>query len=136
MDVAQNVFDMFFERGRGDDDRDEETEAIVSVVRRIAPHVPGHLAERYPGIAGRTLHYVFGGAFSIAYAYTRRRRPTIAAANGCLFGAALWFVSDVVLIPGAHFGRPLFRYSRAERGNALVSHLVYGSVVEAILRAV
>jgi hypothetical protein len=134
MDVAQDVFDVLFERGRADGDRDEETEAIVSVVRRIAPYVPAQLAKRYPGIAGRTLHYLFGGAFSVAYAYMRKRQPEIAAANGCLFGAALWFVSDVVLIPSAHFGRPLFRYSRAERANALVSHLVYGAVVEAILR--
>jgi hypothetical protein len=135
MDLAQDGFDLLFERGRAADDRDEETEAIVSVVRRIAPFVPGRLAERHPGTVGRSLHYLFGSAFALAYAFARERRAEIAAARGCAFGAGLWFLSDVVLIPSAHLGRPLFRYSRAERANALVSHLVYGTVVEAMLCA-
>jgi hypothetical protein len=135
MDLAQDGFDVLFERGRAAGDRDEETEAIVSVVRRISPYVPGQLAERYPGIAGRALHYVFGGAFALAYAFARERRPGIATAKGSAFGTGLWFLSDVVLIPSAHLGRPLFRYSRAERLNALVSHLAYGTIVEAVIAA-
>jgi hypothetical protein len=135
MDVAQDGFDALFERGRAVSDRDEETEAIVAVVRRIAPYVPGGLAERHPGVVGRVLHYVFGGAFSVAYAFARERRVELAAGGGCLFGASLWFLSDVVLIPSAHLGRPYLRYSRPERANAVVSHLVYGAIVEAVLTA-
>jgi hypothetical protein len=135
MDLAQDGFDAIFERGRAANDRDEETEAIVSVVRRIAPFVPGHLAERHAGSVGRALHYLFGTAFAIAYALARERRSEIAAAKGCAFGASLWCLSDVVLIPSAHLGRPFFRYSRAERINALVSHLAYGAVVEAVISA-
>lgn len=135
MDVAQNAFDAIFERDRATDDRDEETEAIVAVVRRIAPYVPGGLAERHPGTVGRAVHYLFGSAFALAYADIRKRQPGVAAAKGSVFGVGLWLLSDIILIPSAHLGRPYDRYSRAERANAVVSHIVFGAVVEAVLRA-
>jgi hypothetical protein len=135
MDVAQDAFDAVFERGRAPEDRDEETEAIVAVVRRIAPFVPGRLAERHPAAIGRAIHYAFGAAFALAYATIRERQPGVAALKGCAFGVGLWFLSDVVLIPGAHLGRPYARYSPAERANALASHLAFAAAVEAVLSA-
>ncbi len=134
MDVVQDGFATVFERNREANDRDEETEAIVAVVRRIAPLVPGGLARRYPGVVGRVIHYAFGSAFALAYAALRERRPQIAAANGAVFGAALWFISDAVLIPAAELGRPWFRHSPAQRANAVASHLTYGTTVEYLLR--
>jgi hypothetical protein len=134
MDLVQDGFDAIFERRRPPGDRDEETEAIVSLVRRIAPR-GGALAKRTdPGLLGRALHYTFGCGFAVAYTRVRKSRPQIATADGLLFGAALWLVSDVILIPVTHLGRPWSRYTAAERANALVSHLAYAAAVETSLR--
>ncbi len=134
MDLVQNAWTAVFERGQPDDERDEETEAIVAVVKRIAPFVPGDFADRHPGDVGRVLHYAFGCGFACAYALARPRYRGVAAANGLGFGLALWFLSDALLIPATHLGRSWFRYSVAQRFNAIVSHLAYAATVEAVLR--
>jgi uncharacterized membrane protein YagU involved in acid resistance len=134
MDLVQDGFSAIFERGRADDDRDEETEAIVSVVRLIASYVPYHLAKNKPAIVGRILHYTLGSAFAIAYCAVRERRREVGRGYGVPFGIALWLFSDVLLIPAAHLIRPQRRYSFAERLNAVLSHLAYAVTVEAVVR--
>ena len=130
MDLVQNGFSAVFERGRADDDRDEETEAIVSVVRLIASYVPYGLAKNKPAIVGRVLHYAFGSAFAIAYCGVRERRSKVGCLYGLPFGLGLWLFSDVLLIPAAKLITPQRRYSLAERLNAVVSHLAYAVTVE------
>jgi uncharacterized membrane protein YagU involved in acid resistance len=93
------------------------------------------LAERHPGTIGRAVHFLFGSAFALAYADVRDHRPGVAAAKGSVFGVGLWLLNDVILIASAHLGRPYDRYSRAARASAIVSHVVFGAVVEAVLRA-
>ncbi len=133
MDVVQDGFAAAFERDRPQGDRDEETEAIVNVVARIAPLVPGGWVGRNPGIAGRVLHYAFGCGFGAAYAAARTRSRRVAAGGGLAFGGALWLLSDTILIPAAHLGRCWSRYTLAERANAVLSHLAYAATVEAVL---
>jgi uncharacterized membrane protein YagU involved in acid resistance len=133
MDLVQDGFAALFERNRLENDRDEETEAIVAVVKRIAKYVPGQYADKHPGTVGRIIHYVFGTGFAYAYAAARTRVPQIAAGRGLAFGGALWLLSDAILIPAAHLGRPLWRYSFAERLNAVLSHLAYAATLEAFL---
>ncbi len=134
MDVVQAAWTLAFERRRNPDLHDEETDAIVSVVKFVAPLVPGDLARTHPRTMGRAVHYVFGCAFAFAYASLRARAPKIALGNGTAFGVALWLASDVILIPAARLGRRGARYSRTERLNALASHLAYGIGVETIVR--
>jgi hypothetical protein len=136
MDFVQDAFDRSFERDRADDDRDEETEAIVSVVRLFAYGLPFLRPAGPSGIAGRVFHYVAGAALAAGYARVRQRHPRASVGGGLGLGFALWLASDVVLIPALRLGRPLLRYSAAERTNALVSHLAYGATVEQILRGV
>jgi len=132
MDLVQDGFASIFERNRARDDRDEETEAITSVVRRLAALTRIPWIGRHPGIAGRAVHYVFGCGFAAGYVALCKREPRLSAGNGLAFGVALWLLSDAVLIPVAHLGRPLLRYSWPERANALLSHLAYGITVEAL----
>jgi hypothetical protein len=134
MDLVQDGFSAIFERGRARGDRDEETEAIVAVVRRLARLLHDPRTTNEPGIAGRTLHYTFGIAFAVAYGTVRARYPKVAVGNGLGFGVALWILSDVVLIPALHLGRPLGKYSWFERANALCSHVTYAVTVESLLR--
>ncbi|MBD5654140.1 MAG: DUF1440 domain-containing protein [Candidatus Eremiobacteraeota bacterium] len=135
MDLVQDAFALAFERNRTEDDRDEETEAIVAVVRRLSPFVPGDFVRKHPGTAGRVLHYAFGCGFAAAYAAARDRLPRIATGRGLAFGFGLWLLSDALLIPAARLGRPWLRYSWAERLNAVASHLAYAATVDAVLQA-
>jgi hypothetical protein len=133
MDVAQWAIAALFESGRAPDDLDEETEAIASVVDRVTGVLHLELGDFGNAVAGRAVHYVFGAGFGVAYARVRRRWPAVAVGNGLAFGVGLWVLSDVVLIPAAHLGRAWFRYSWAERANALLSHVAYGVTLEAML---
>ena len=135
MDIVQAGFTAVFERRREPDDRDEETEAIVSVVARVSQLIPVEHVRRNPITVGRFLHYAFGCGFAIAYAAVRARRPKVGTGRGLAFGVALWFLSDAILIPATHLGRAFWRYSPAQRANAILSHVCYAVTVEAILGA-
>ena len=132
MDLVQYSIAAAFERGRASDERDEEVEAIESVVRLIGTLVPGLARPGRAHLTARGLHYSFGSAFAWAYVVAVRRAPLLALGNGLAFGAALFLVSDRVLIPAFRLGRAWDRYSRSERFNALASHLAYGVVLETV----
>lgn len=130
MDLVQDGFAALFERSRAEGDLDEEVEGIVSVVRVIGRVVPGLTNERRTRAAGRAIHYVLGVGFAAAYVVAHERAPWIGISSGVAFGTALFLLSDRVLIPALKLGRSWERYSRAERANALLSHVVYGVVVD------
>jgi uncharacterized membrane protein YagU involved in acid resistance len=129
MDVAQYGWARAFESRRPSGDQDEETEAITSVVALLTRLAPRVFREADAAAIGRAIHYVFGVGFAAAYlAAFPKGRPTIV--RGAVLGTLLWLLSDRVLIPVFKLGRPWSRYSRSERSNALVSHLVYAIAVE------
>jgi uncharacterized protein YbjT (DUF2867 family) len=135
MDLIQEGFFALFDRNHDPEDPDEETEAIVSVVARISKLLPSETLRRKPRTIGRVIHYVFGGGFALAYAAVRSRQPKVGIGMGLAFGVALWALSDGILIPVTRLGRPWWRYSIAQRANALLSHLCYAATVEGVLRA-
>jgi uncharacterized membrane protein YagU involved in acid resistance len=132
MNAVQATIAAVFERERPANDRDEEVEAISALVKEIA-----RLLSRKPDLAidGRLLHYLFGGAFAVAYCDVRKHAPVIASGRGAAFGIVLWIVSDLVLIRAIGLVRNDRRYSIPERANAFASHLAYGMVLEAVVRA-
>ncbi len=134
MDLIQEGFTAVFDRTRDPEKPDEETEAIVGVVARISKLLPSETLRRNPRTIGRVVHYVFGGGFALAYAVVRSRQPKIGIGMGLAFGVALWVLSDTILIPATRLGRPWWRYSPAQRANALLSHLCYAAAVEGVLR--
>jgi uncharacterized membrane protein YagU involved in acid resistance len=132
MDVVQYALAQTFERHRAKGDRDEEVEAIEGVVRILGRYVPALFAgTRAPG-AARAVHYVFGVGFAAAYVAGVRRAPWLATSGGVPFGAALFVLSDRILIPVTRLGRTWSHYSRAERFNAFASHVTYGVVLETV----
>jgi uncharacterized protein YbjT (DUF2867 family) len=135
MDLIQEGFTALFDRQHDPEKPDEETEAIVGVVARISKLLPSEALRRNPRTAGRVIHYVFGGGFALAYAVVRSRQPKVGMGMGLAFGVALWVLSDTILIPATRLGRPWWRYSPAQRANALLSHLCYAATVEGVLRA-
>ncbi|GAC1303981.1 MAG: hypothetical protein NVSMB21_03820 [Vulcanimicrobiaceae bacterium] len=75
MDAAQSAFAAVFERGRASDDRDEEVEAIESVVRLLGTTFPSVARRGNARVTARVVHYAFGIAFGWAYVAGARRAP-------------------------------------------------------------
>ncbi len=131
MDLVYLASSRVLGRRHDPDNVDEETEAIVATVRRLAPHAPLAFARERPRETGRAIHYAFGCGFAALYASLRERTPSIGVANGLAYGVAVWLLSDAILIPAAHAGRAWFRYSASERATALVAHLAFAACVDA-----
>ena len=133
MNAVQWGIAAVFERGRPGTDRDEEVEAISSLVDDIAQLLSRKPAD--PAFDGRILHYLLGDAFAVAYCSVRKRWPLIAAGRGAAFGIALWIVSDLILIRAIGLIKRDRHYSLPERANALASHVAYAVVLEGIVRS-
>jgi hypothetical protein len=134
MDLVQGAFGVLSARGRAEGDRDEEVEAIASVVRILANAAPGVFPRRYARAQAYAVHYAFGVAFAAAYVTGVTRAPWLAASRGVAFGSGLFLLSDRILIPALKLGRSWARYSKLERANALLAHVAYGVVLEGARR--
>ena len=130
MDVVQNGWAAVFERGRMEDQRDEEVDGIASVVRVIGQFVPALRSDEDSNLAARVVHYIFGIGFGAAYVFGADRARWLTTSSGVAFGSALFVLSDRVLIPALKLGRSWSRYTRSERANAYFSHVAYGVVLE------
>ncbi|MBD5633580.1 MAG: DUF1440 domain-containing protein [Candidatus Eremiobacteraeota bacterium] len=130
MDLVQDGFTALFERDRAEGELDEEVEGIASVVRVLSGIAPKLFPAGRAHAEARAIHYVFGVGFAAAYVAGAERAPWLATSGGVAFGAALFLLSDRILIPVLKLGRSWSRYSRSERANALLSHVVYGIVLE------
>jgi putative membrane protein len=87
-------------------------------------------------LGGKLVHYAYGTLWGAAFALAARvagPRPPLAA--GLAFGAALWIVSDELLVPLFRFSRPPTRYPATAHAKGLASHLVYGLATDAAWRA-
>lgn len=132
MDAIYAASAAALDRHHAPDDVDEETEAIVATVRRIAPHVPITVAKERPRAVGRAIHYLFGCAFALGYGRLRRAIPAFSKIGGAPYGAAVFLLSDLILIPAAHLGRTWFRYGSRERAIALGAHLAFAACLERV----
>lgn len=92
------------------------------------------LSESVKMIAEPAVHFAFGTGTAAAYAVLSTKLPVLRAGRGALFGFLFWV--------GFHeTGLPLFGFSPTpaamslwEQGNELVTHVIYGVVVEQVLR--
>jgi len=135
MDAIYAASAAALDRHHAPDDVDEETEAIVATVRRLAPHVPVTLAKERPRTTGRAVHYLFGCAFALGYGRLRGAVPAFSKLGGLPYGAAVFLLSDLVLVPAAHIGRAWFRYGARERAIALGAHLAFAACLERVYSA-
>lgn len=80
--------------------------------------------------AGYLVHFGFGAAWGAALSMVMRR-PTIP--RGLAFGAAVWMLSDNVLLPLLRLGDWPDRYPPGTHAKALLAHLAYGAGTAAAL---
>jgi hypothetical protein len=90
-------------------------------------------------VGGKLVHYAYGIAWGVGFALAARSLARSAPlrwplAAGAAFGAALWVLSDEVLVPLFRFSRPPTRYPASTHVKGLAAHLVYGVATEASWR--
>jgi uncharacterized membrane protein YagU involved in acid resistance len=87
---------------------------------------------RKQALGGKVVHYLYGTIWGAAFALGARafgaRAPLV---SGLAFGAAVWLVSDEVLVPLFRFSRSPSRYPPSTHAKGLASHLVYGVATDA-----
>lgn len=109
-----------------------------TVARRLAEGLAarGSLPPDAKRIAGRAVHYGFGGGWGAVYGLLRESVPTPrGAACGAAFGAGVWFVSDNAILPAFRLAGGPQRYPLKNHAYALAAHLVYGTVVQGVYEA-
>jgi uncharacterized membrane protein YagU involved in acid resistance len=108
---------------------------------KLATILYGKTAGRTPTaaereVAGSALHYAFGAAVGAAYAMMADRWPLVTVGRGSLYGAAVWLVADELGMPAAGLAPRPDQSSAAAHGYALLGHLAYGTVLDAVRRVI
>jgi hypothetical protein len=109
--------------------------AAQAAARAVGTDLSGR---REQALGGKTVHYGYGAAWGAAFALAaralaRRWRPPLA--TGLAFGAALWVLSDEVLVPLFGFSHGPGQYPASSHVKGLAAHLVYGLATEVAWRA-
>jgi putative membrane protein len=82
------------------------------------------------------VHYAFGAINGAIYGVLADALPPGRAANGMLFGAALWLGADEIMLWGLGISKKPTEYAASTHVYALASHLVYGLTLETVRRAI
>lgn len=83
---------------------------------------------------GTGIHYGLGVGPGAAYGLLRRRLPLVSAGRGTLFGLAMFLVEDELLNTLMRTAGKPQDYPWQAHARGLVSHLVYGFVLDTLLR--
>jgi putative membrane protein len=96
----------------------------------------GPLTESAKTVAEPTVHFAFGIGAAAVYAVVSQKLPVLRAGRGALFGFLFWLGFHEIGLPLFGFSPTPAQMSLWEQGNELVTHIVYGMVVEQVLRTV
>jgi hypothetical protein len=106
--------------------------ATIQAAEAAASAVGQWIPDERKGLGGWVVHYAYGIAWGAAFALAARAlAPRAPVATGLAFGAALWVLSDEVLVPLFRFSRPPTRYPASTHLKGLATHLVYGVATDA-----
>ncbi|MGI8436829.1 MAG: DUF1440 domain-containing protein [Chthoniobacterales bacterium] len=145
--VASAVMEQFqalwsFVGERLQDSKSEKSEkaakpTTVKAADAITERVVGHkVRKKHQKLAGETVHYAMGGASGAAYGILAEIAPAVRAGDGAVFGAAVWLAADEATLPALGLTKSPAKIPTSTHVYALVSHLVYGVVTEAVRRCV
>jgi uncharacterized membrane protein YagU involved in acid resistance len=84
--------------------------------------------------AGSWIHYGYGAAWGAVMGVLGRKVSLPPIVSGAVLGAALWLVSDEVIVPLLRLSLPPWKYPASSHGKALAGHLVYGVAVDSAWR--
>lgn len=109
--------------------------AAEAAARAVGKELPPD--RKVKALGGKAVHYGYGAAWGAAFALAARALPgrALPVASGVVFGAALWLLSDELLVPLLGFSRGPSRYPPSSHLKGLAAHLVYGVATDAAWRA-
>ncbi len=102
------------------------------IVRRAASRAPMTASEPLMKLAGTAAHFTYGAVLGGVFA-ALTHRPS--AARGTLYGAIVWALNYVGLLPALGIMRMPNRDKRGRPSSMIAAHLVYGWVLDRTLRA-
>lgn len=85
--------------------------------------------------AGQVVHYAFGASLGAAYALAAAYRPGITRGFGTAFGLATATAFDEMAVPAVGLSKSPETFPPRSHVYGYLSHLVFGSVTEAVRRA-
>jgi putative membrane protein len=104
--------------------------ATVKAVGAAAGRLGIHLEESRKRRVGAVVHYVYGAAWGAVFGIAERKLEFPLLLAGVSFGAALWLVSDEILIPLFGFSLKPTNYPPSVHAKALAAHVVYGAATD------
>lgn len=84
--------------------------------------------------AGQATHYAIGILPAALYAVLRRKAPLITSGHGTLFGTGMFLLQDEGLNTITGLGAKPGEYPWQAHARGLAAHVVYGLVLESVLR--
>jgi uncharacterized membrane protein YagU involved in acid resistance len=116
---------------------DATGEPPTEKVARVAMRPFGiELSSKKKEKAATAVHYAYGTIWGAAFGVLGPRLPIPPVATGAALGAALWLVSDELLLPLLRLARAPWKYPVSYHGKAFASHVLYGLATEATARVV
>jgi hypothetical protein len=113
---------------------EEATETVARRATALAarPPLEGERKQR----AGKAVHFGFGGVWGALWGLTRESYPRVIRPLGvAAFSAAVWLLSDNLILPMFRLAAWPQRYSLRTHAYALGAHLAYGAATAAAYEA-
>jgi putative membrane protein len=120
----------------GQEQKSEESDdATMKTAAWLLDSVAGiTLSKEQKKTAGPVVYYVFGAAMGALYGALMEHKHGFSAADGAVWGAALFVGADEVVVPALGLSEPPTKYPLALHASALTAHLVYGLTTEVVRR--
>jgi hypothetical protein len=106
--------------------RPNDRGAVANLVARLEAALGLELDDGERASLQQVVHYGLGIGPAIVYAMLRRRVPLVAAANGALFGLAVWALDDEYLNARLGLSAPIDAYPFETHLRGAVGHVVLG----------
>ena len=81
------------------------------------------------------VHWAFGIAIGVVYAVVAEWKPVVTVGYGLAFGLAFWVLAHETVLPLIGWSPTPLEMTLWEQGNELVTHCLFGVVVELARRA-
>ncbi len=104
--------------------------ATVKVAGAAAGRLGIDLTEPQKLKAGTIAHYMYGAAWGAILGIAERKLRIPLLLAGAAFGAALWLVSDEILIPMFGLSLKPTSYPPSVHAKSLAAHVVYGAATD------
>jgi putative membrane protein len=119
---------------QSDSDSEDATMRTAEWIAEGVLHRP--LAKEQRKKLGPVVHYSFGTLMGALYGTISEVMPRATAADGVLFGTALFAGADELSLWALHLAGPPTQYPISTHAHALASHCVYGVTTETVRRAI